>query len=264
MKRSLIFGTGFGLFLMVASAGANTLDPTNYNFPLGGGGGGAQATLNGVSVEIFCDNFANEISLGDDYSADITSLSTTANLDETRFGGVASNAWTTIVLTSGSSQAEDDTFFNSGAGSGALARYEMAAYLVSQYDVSQGNTKSNERIQEAIWTLLDPKAEGAAVNPDGVNPSIQLEDAASWYKTMNTGNLNALNAFLADYEIVSDPKMKFTNGLGVGGFQEQIVDPVHLTATPEPRGGIWMLIGLLGVAAFPLRRARRMRFGRAA
>jgi hypothetical protein len=37
--------------------------------------------------------------------------------------------------------------------------------------------------------------------------------------------------------------------VGVGGFQEQIV------MTPEPRGGIWMLFGLLGVGAFLLRRA---------
>jgi hypothetical protein len=33
--------------------------------------------------------------------------------------------------------------------------------------------------------------------------------------------------------------MTFRNGLGIGGFQEQIV------MTPEPRGGVWILLGLL-------------------
>ncbi len=267
MKRSLSFGTGFAVFLLAVSARASTvpLDTTSYNFQLGGGGGGAQATLNGVPVEIFCDDFANQIGIHDDDSADVTTLSTSANLDETRFGGVASTAWTTINLTSGTSEAADDTFFNSGAGSTALARYGMAAYLVSQYDVADGNDKSNERIQDAIWTLMDPKAEGPAANPNGVNPSIELENAASWYASMNTpGNLAALNAFLTNYEIVSDPDMKFTKGLGTGGFQEQIVDPVHVAATPEPRGAVWMLMGLFGVGGFLLQRARHKQFALAA
>ena len=46
--------------------------------------------------------------------------------------------------------------------------------------------------------------------------------------------------------------MTFTNGLGVGGFQEQIV----FTPAPEPSGSIWMLIGLFGVGGFLLQRAR--------
>ena len=54
-------------------------------------------------------------------------------------------------------------------------------------------------------------------------------------------NQGALNTFLSKFEIVSPTNMTFKNGLGSGGFQEQIV------LTPEPRGGIWMLLGLLTV-----------------
>jgi len=133
----------------------------------------------------------------------------------------------------------------------------MAAYLVSQYNVGLGNSLSNETLQEAIWTLLDPKAEGRAPNPNGVNPTVDLENAANWYSTMNTAaNDGALNSFLANYEIVSAAGMKLRRGLGVGGFEEQIVDPPGPTVAPEPRGGIWMLITLFAAGGFLLRRAR--------
>jgi hypothetical protein len=254
MKISLIYGTVFASFLAALSASASTvpLDTTNYNFQLDGDGGGAQATLNGVPVEIFCDNFANTIWVPHDYSADVTPLSTTANLDETRFGGVTS--WTTIDLTgSGATVTQDDAILN---GTTALARYEMVAYLASLYDVGSGSDASNEKIQEAIWTLMDPTVSGTPSNPYGINPTADLEAAASWYTTMNTAaNLSALNSFLANYEIVSAPNMTFQNGLGIGGFQEQIVDP-PLAPTPEPRGAIWMLIGLFGVGGFLLEKAR--------
>jgi len=207
-------------------------------------------------LEGFSDDFANKIGTHNDYSADVTTLSTVANLDETRFGEVSS--WTAISLTGGSKTAkQDDKFFNNGEGSTALARYEMAAYLVSLYNVKQGTSPSNEGIQEAIWTLMDPKAEGRAPNPNRVDPTVDLENAANWYSTMNTqANLGALNSFLADYEIVSAAGMKLRRGLGVGGFEEQIVDPAGPIAAPEPRAGVWMLIGLFAVGGFLLRRSR--------
>ena len=238
-------------------------DTLSYNFQLGSGGGGSQATLDGATWEVFSDDFANKIGASQDYSADITTLSTSANLDETRFGELSSGAWTNINLTGGSKSAkqiakQDDKFFNTGAGSAGLARYEMAAYLVSLYNVGQGKNQTNESIQEAIWRLLDPKGGGSAPNPNGVDPSVELENAANWYTTMNTpANLGALNAFLGNYEIVSDPTMKFKKGRGIGGFQEQIVDPPSRCAVPEPRGGTWMLIGLFAaIGGFQLRRAR--------
>jgi hypothetical protein len=252
MKISLIYGTVFASFLAALSASASSvpLDTINYNFQLDGDGGGAQATLNGVPVEIFCDNFANKIAVPADYSANITPLSTTANLDETRFGGVTS--WTPIDLTGkGATVTQDDAILNRAT---ALARYEMVAYLVSLYDVGDGSDASNDEIQEAIWTLMDPAVSSPASNPYGINPTTDLEAAANWYTTMNTpANLNVLNSFLANYEILSDPNMTFKNGLGIGGFQEQIIDPAP---TPEPRGAIWMLIGLFGVGGFLLVRAR--------
>jgi hypothetical protein len=134
----------------------------------------------------------------------------------------------------------------------------MVAYLVSLYNVGQGATTSNNEIQEAIWTIMDPTAEGAVIDPSGLSPDSYLEQAASWYTGMNTpGNQSALNSFLSQFEIVTSPKLTYINGLGTGGYQEQIImDPV---ATPEPRGGVWLLLALFVAGFFGMRRSRGAR-----
>ena len=254
MKSKSIFGTGCALLFIALGANAGTVpfDTTSYNFQLDGGGGGAAATLNGLPVEIFCDNFDDEIWVPGTYSANVTTLGTSADLSDTRFGGVSSTNWTAIALSDGNTTLDnqDNSFFNSGNGTSSLARYEMAAYLVSLYNMGQGNNTSNNSIQEAIWTILDPSAEGAPIDPSGANPDSYLEQAASWYGSMNT-NQTALNSFLSQFEIVSDPTMTFTNGVGTGGFQEQIV-----MATPEPRGAVWMLLFLMVGGYLAVRRGK--------
>jgi hypothetical protein len=259
MITKSILGAGCALLFATfgASAGTVPLNVISYNFPLAGGGGGASATLNGVPVEIYCDDFANGISAPATKLAYVTTLGTSADLSDTRFGGVSSTGWTAITLNDGNTTLDnlDDSIFN---GSGALARYEMAAYLVSLYNQGLGGNTSNNQIQEAIWTILDPKAEGPVIDPSGLNPDSYLEQAAIWYTSMNTpGNLTALNSFLSRFEIVSPANMTYTNGLGVGGFQEQIV--MVTTVTPEPRGGAWMLVGLLLGGFLVVRRSRAAR-----
>jgi hypothetical protein len=251
MNSKSIFGAGFALLFITVSASAGTvpLDTTNYNFQLAGGGGGASATLNGVPVEMFCDNFNNDIWVPWNYSADVTALSSSANLSETRFGDVSSTGWTSMTTLG----TQDDSFFNTGSGSTGLARYEMVAYLVSLYNQSQGGSTSNNQIQEAIWTIMDPSAEGAVINPASVDPTTYLEQAVTWYSSMNT-NQTALNSFLSQFQIVSDPSMTFSNGLGSCGFQEQIV--MTPTPTPEPRGGLWMLLALMVGGFLVMRRVR--------
>ena len=143
---------------------------------------------------------------------------------------------------------------------------------MSLYGVGQGNDIANNEIQEAIWTLMDPTADHGAPNPDHIDPTSDLEQAVTWYETMNTaGNRSELNSFLAGFEIVSPTNMKFKRGLGIGGFQEDIATIPDLSTdvaglnrqivvcpTPEPRSGSWILMGLLGAAAFVLPRVRRV------
>jgi hypothetical protein len=235
------------LFALSAGAAPVPLVVGTYNFQLESGGGGAEATLNGMPVEIFCDDFYHDIYAPSTDSANVTPLSASADLDDTRFGGVSSSQWTTINLDAGGAASTDDTFFNSGAGSSASARYDMVAYLVSLYNIAAGGTTANNEIQEAIWTLMDPTAEGAVIDPS-VDPTTYLEQAASWY----SGG-GATSAFLSQFEVVSDSNMTVpVSGVGTGGFQEQIV---YMPA-PEPSGVTWMLIGLFGVAGFLFQKVR--------
>jgi hypothetical protein len=251
MKRSFIFGIIFASSVLTVSmsAGPVTLQVNNYNFQLDGGGGGSQATLGTTSVEIFCDDFANEIWVPSTDSANVTQL--TGSLDLTRFGQVSS--WTTISGTT------DDAFFAGSTGSAAATRYDMVAWLVSQYNIAQnGNptvNAANNQLQEAIWTLMDPAAYATdnpaqpLIDPSGQGqPTADLEAAANWF--IGGG---ATTSFLSQFEVVSDATM--TPGtaqdgyVGVGGFQEQIV-----MATPEPRAGIWVLLGVFLIGACLLRR----------
>ncbi|MGP0076543.1 MAG: hypothetical protein ACLPWF_31900 [Bryobacteraceae bacterium] len=254
--KKLIFGAACALLVLTIGGSAETLDVTNsYNFPLSGGGGGAAATLNGVSVEIFCDDFDNNISLGTDYSANVTTLGTSASLSDTRFGGVSGLGWTQFA-TLGS---QDDAFFNAGgAGSTALARYAMVAYLVSLYNQTPADYPVDNQIQDAIWSIMDPA--GETVSDPGVNGTSFVEQAANWYMGMdNSANLTALNNFLSHYQVVSPASMDCANRLANCGFQEQIVDanPIPApTPTPEPRGVALMLLGVFAIGMFGFGRAR--------
>jgi hypothetical protein len=123
----------------------------------------------------------------------------------------------------------------------------MVAYLVSLYNVALGATPMNNQIQEAIWTLMDPTAEGPVIDPSGEDPTVYLTKAVDWY----TGG-GAVDSFLGNFKVVSDVNMQVPAiGVGIGGFQEQIV------MTPEPRGVALMLFGLLGIAALARQRARQ-------
>jgi hypothetical protein len=132
----------------------------------------------------------------------------------------------------------------------------MVADLMSLYNRSLGNNTSNNQIQEAIWTIMDPSAEGTVINPGNVDASSYLQQAAAWYTTINA-NQAALNSFLSQFEIVSSADMTWPDGLGKGGFQEQIV--MTLTPTPEPRGAVWILLSLLAGGFLVMRRNRVVR-----
>ena len=258
MYTRAILGAGFTALLMTlgASAGTVQLDVSgNYNFPLAGGGGGSVATVNGVTYEIFCVDFDNEINLNTDYTANETQLGTSAILNDTRFGGISGAGWTQFTTLG----AEDDAFLNTGGGgSNALARYSMVAYLDSLYVQTNQNASptlaDNNEIQNAIWSLLDPA--GETVPATGYNGASYLEQAANWYMAMDTApNLSALNTFLNNFDIISPSSLNCSNDLVNCGFQEQIIDPTPgpiptPVPTPEPRGSVWMIAGLLALGAW--------------
>jgi hypothetical protein len=232
----LIYNAAALLFL-AAAAEANPVqfDTGAYNFALTGGGGGESGVLDSdLSVETFCDNFNNEIDIGQDYSADLSTLTTGSDLSHTRFG--SNTSWKTINI---SGDAADSAIIN---GANALARYQMAAFLASQYQIKQGSNAFNNGLQAAIWDILDPSSSPAA--PTYADAQQALAEAAEWY-----ANPNASRSFLADFILVSESTMK-SSGPGdplSGGFQEQLT--MLLTAVPEPRAVAWILLGLFSLCA---------------
>lgn len=240
----------FFFLTVAASANPNRLDTIAYNFPLGDGGGGSSAVLNlTMNIEIFCVDFANSIVVPhNQYSADLSTLTSGSDLSLTRFGG--NTSWRTVTINDDAVDLESDDAADSAIinAAGALARYQMAAYLVSQFNLGGGNSTFNNAIQTAIWEILDPASYPVA--PVTADPSDALESAAEWLSgTPSSGR----DSYLANYRIVSDSTMTNCHGAGTPlcyGFQEQI------TAVPEPRGVAWVLVGLLAVCVITFRKLR--------
>ena len=243
------------VFVCISSgiyAGTHTLDTISYNFQLNGGGGGVVADLDKKNdIEMFCDDFAHSITVPHPgYSANITSLTSGSDLSTTRFGG--NTSWETIAINDGDSNDAPDSAILNGAT--ALGRYQMAAFLVSQYNLPAGNTSSNNGIQDAIWALLDPTSSPEPLPTLHNNAFDALESAAEWYQSTGGNNGSAArNTFLSGYQIISDSTM-YSCGAGkalCGGFQEQI-DPV--APVPEPRQLAVMLAGLLLLCSAKMRK----------
>ncbi len=221
-------------------------DTKSYNFALTGGGGGEKGLLNSnLTVETFCDNFNNEINVGhSDYSAYISTPTDGSDLSHTRFA--SNTSWKPITLSDSNPNDSTDAAVINGANT--LARYQMAAFLVSQYQVSQGSNASNNGIQGAVWDIFDPTTSPAA--PAYAQPNAALEKAAEWYS-----NPNSDKSFLSDFLIISDATMTpgASGGPQVGGFQEQLT--MILNPVPEPRSAAIVLIAFFALGLW-LRRSR--------
>ena len=232
-------------FFGVLKASPHQLDTISYNFQLANGGGGASATLDkSLSVEIFCVDFANDIIVPqNNYSANLTLLTSSGfTANTTRFG--SNTSWRTVTIADdatdgGADDAADSAIIN---GADALGRYQMAAYLVSQYN-RPAASPANNGIQTAIWQLLDPTSY-VVVSPTA-DPSAALEQAAVWY---NTTISSARDSYLANYRIVSDSTMTACGPVLCGGFQEQI------TVVPEPKYVGLLLMGLFALVSLRLRK----------
>lgn len=240
IDKRLIAWSGAAALLVLVAPGSKAnpvqFNTLSYNFQLTGGGGGELATLGSQNAETFCVDFANEIYVPHSgYSAYLSTLTTGSDLSHTRFG--SNTHWETVTVSDGDGNDTVDSATINAAS--ALGRYQMAAFLVTQYQTGQGSNAYNNGIQGAIWNILDASSYGLPPNYANVNDALEL--AAEWY-----ANPNSNKSFLANFRIVSDPSMTW-NGTGNPlscGFQEQ------LTMTPEPRESVLVLAGLLVFGRF--------------
>ncbi len=287
MINSLFKQTALFVFvagLAAAYPGADTLDLNgNANFVgtftisgaphsneptvSGYGGGFAGTIVNNATnqsylAELFCVDFSNDVSLPSTNSVNVTAIAAgTQFTDDTRFGDVTSWRPVQDYLPGGLTLSTSvENIINDAT---ALQRYEMAAYLVSNYSFfSQASPSSdnyygdatNRGIQSAIWAILDPTSDlylPPSSRSDSGNLILWLTNAADWLS--QDANTAAGEQLLSQFRIVSDAQIAGSANPTQVGIQEFLtVDPV-----PEPRFYAVLAVALAGV----LWAARRKRKG---
>lgn len=176
-------------------------------------------TINGANSTLYCDDFANFVSDGETWTANVTNLADSADvLTQTRYGG--------LVQTLATDGTGDTANYD------GQQLYEMAAYLTTQFD---GNATDNGNIQDTIWDLFNPNA-GNAGDP-GPIPSTE---AYLYAAEQNYGSINAAN-----FEILT----QVNNPGFTGGIQEFIV-------SPEPSSTLLFGCGLMLVSGIVYRRRK--------
>jgi hypothetical protein len=112
--------------------------------------------LEGQNVSLYCDDFANEVSFGQKWQANLTKITSGSDLSNTRYGGVAN----------------------------ALQDYQEIAWLDTQFAV-QPSTEYGD-IHATIWDLFDPQ--GAPLPSSGR----WLKLAQESYRTMTYDNFRVV------------------------------------------------------------------------
>ena len=227
-------------FVQVGSPSVNPQYPVTFGF---GTGGGFEATIHSVNTVLWCVDAEEDIWFPTKYYADIVSLPTVAtNSSYVRYGGVSGADW---QLNLGPSD------------NNALSRFEMAAYLVSQYgnfpNGPSPNDTTNREIQTAIWEIT---WNDSVITPGGGITFNTIKGGApsgpvQTYITQAQACIDhpASCAFNpANYAVVSGPLTSVTSGdLASLGYQTYIVQ-----LTPEPAS--IALLGVVGAWVFFARR----------
>ncbi|MGA2605839.1 MAG: PEP-CTERM sorting domain-containing protein [Terriglobia bacterium] len=169
---------GLALFLACAAYADGT--PVNMVFTGVNGVSDGQyyvspyyGTMNGAPVTLFCDDINNEVTWGQTWTANVTSLASGV-FTNTRYGNGSINP-------------------NLG-GTNPQVLYEEAAWLVTQF---ASNSSDYVTLQHALWDLMTPGAEPTNFtngDVDGISVATWLQDANNHYGSINP----------ADFEIVTN------------------------------------------------------------
>jgi hypothetical protein len=250
LPSTVLNSSGYQLNTSVSVGASNPAYPVSFNF---GSGGGFTATIDSTNTIMWCVDAEEDIAPPTTYNADLVKLSTIGtNSSYARYGNVSSSQWQ----------------LNLSGDNTAQQRYEMAAYLISQYPgypvgPSPSNTLTDQELQAAIWETLW----NSSVSPQGgLTYSKVFNGGGAFNSTDETAVANYISqaqafvnnssnaSFFNNFALVSGG-VNSNGSLQSPGVQTYIV-PLYTPATvPEPASIV--LLGSLLAGAFLL--VRRLR-----
>ena len=231
-----------GAFTVSSAPGAGEPTVSGYG---GGFGGNITSANQSYLAVLFCVDFSNDVNIPSSTSVNITPLAAGTQFnDDTRFGDVTSWRPVQDYLPAGSPSlgtSVENTINNATA----LQRYEMAAYLVSNYTFFSAVPPQSDAyysnatdlgIQSAIWAILDPTSD-LYLPPSSGSGDITtwLTNAAEWLS--NDANSPAGQQLLSRFRIVSDTDIAGSSNKTQVGIQE------FLTVVPVPEPSFYGALG---------------------
>lgn len=186
-----------------------------------------KGVLDGKNIDIWCVDFQNHISAGNQFTVNVTGLGTGFNLSNTRFGNLANQP----------------------------SVYRQAAWLASQFRTQA--TSEWGYIHAAIWNLTS----GFGANFTGTNQTkltYWLNQASANYSQYYYNNAYVLTDTALNRCQAAAPSGMPWNGCGK---QEQLYLDGGLTPVPEPATMGLMAIGLVAMSGIGWVRRRQQRQG---
>jgi hypothetical protein len=220
---------------------------------------------------LFCDDFSNDVSIPSEMvQVDIISFDAGVDfLNQTRFGAVS---WQPVQDSLPTGETVSQSVQNTINNANSLQRYEMAAYLMSNYSFFDSglpgsdnyySDPNNTGIQSAIWDVLNPSSDlylpPADSGQDG-NLTAWLTNAANWLPTANSAQNQAL---LSQFRVVTDVAIAQASGgqktqVGIQEFLMTQPGAAQAQVVPEP--GIYGVLSLaLGAMFWAIWRERQRR-----
>jgi hypothetical protein len=175
MKTSIQFALVVAATAVRLSAGSVNVDFTGVSWATDSYGNliaPYYATVNGVAETVYCDDYANDVYIGQQYTANVTNMGS-GNLSLTRYGGLSY----TLQTATGS-----QTYT-------ALQVYEMVAFLTTEIG---SNTTTNGLVQDTIWNLFNPNSGNTGITPPKLSSNYWLYLAESDYTMINPNNFNII------------------------------------------------------------------------
>jgi len=173
-------------------------------------------TSNGQSLQLVCDDFYNDVSIGESWTASTSTVSSLSG----------------VMFAPGNPQYK--------------TQYQEVAWLVEQMSANKGNAATVGYIQWAIWAIFDP----AIVKKGWVDPYGSIASDMSgitwWYDQALACGTGKNNCTYPNYTIYTPPLT------GPGQPQEYF----SIVATPEPSSLALLVVGMLALMLLMIRRGR--------